>query len=313
MDLLRKTVNFALKPLIQRRAAQHWSKESSKTSPDRLRWWESKVIIEHINEKICGERISTQGAAINLLIEQKYPGRSFQAAVSIGCGHGEKEIELVKTGLVDEFHLFELSDVRIEAGRKLAEQANVADRITFHHEDGLKYKKSNHFDLVYWSGALHHMLDVDEAIGWSRAALKPNGLFYMDDFVGPDRMQWSDKMLKMATRVRTALPDEYLKNPFKPHALLPRKMTRPNRLRMRLVDPTECADSSKIIPSLKKWFPDVEITPTGGAIYHLALNDVLHNIDEVEERALLEKLLRIDDLCAQQGEFQYAVAIAEKH
>ena len=89
-------------------------------------------------------------------------------------------------------------------------------------------------------------------------------------------------------------------------------MTRPSRLGVWLTDPTECADSSRIIPCLKKWFPDIEIAPTGGAIYHLALNDVLHNIDELNDRALLEKLLRIDDLCTRQGEFHYAVAIAEK-
>ena len=42
-----------------------------------------------------------------------------------------------------------------------------------------------------------------------------------------------------------------------------------------------------------KWFPNAEISPTGGTIYHLALNDVLHNVDEVADRDTLEKLLRL--------------------
>lgn len=312
MDLLRNSLNLALKPLLHVRAAQNWSKVSVKNAPTRLRWWESPIIIEHVNEKICGERIQALGAATAELIKQRYPGRTFATAVSIGCGNGAKEIALVESGLVEEFHLFELSKVRVEAGRKLAEQAGVKGQVIFHNEDGLKHQQPNRFDLVHWSNSLHHMLNVDQAIGWSHVTLKPNGLFFMDDFVGPDRMQWSDKMLQMASRVRTALPKKYLKDPKLPHKSLPSLMTRPSRLRMWLADPTECADSSNIIPCLKKWFPDIEITATGGAIYHLALNDVLHNFNEMNDRALLEKLLKIDDLCTRRGEFHYAVAVAEK-
>ena len=135
----------------------------------------------------------------------------------------------------------------------------------------------------------------------------------MDDFVGPTRMQWSDRMLRMASRVRAALPEKYMKDPHLPERMLRRDVVRPKLWRMYLSDPTECADSAAIIPNLQEIFPNIDITPTGGAIYHLALNDILHNIDEVDDRALLDKILSIDDLCARIGEFHYAVAIAERH
>ena len=56
------------------------------------------------------------------------------------------------------------------------------------------------------------------------------------------------------------------------------------------------------------------MTLTGGAIYHAALSDVLHNIDEDDatDRALLDLTLQIDRLLAEQGETHYAVAVAEK-
>lgn len=312
MAWLGNTLNAAFRLLIHLKAARHWSKESTKEAPKRVRWWESERIIEHINEAICGKRIPVMGAGIASLIEQRYPGRRFARAVSIGCGHGAKEIALVQSGTVEEFHLYELSDVRIEAGRKLAEQAGVQERVIFHNKDGLKSRQPNRFDLVYWSGSLHHMLDVDHAVGWSNEALKPGGLFVMDDFVGPDRMQWSDKMLRLATRVRRALPEKYLRNPYQPSDILPVRMKRPNFIRMMIHDPTECADSSQIIPSVKKWFPDAEIKITGGAIYHLALNGVLHNIDEKKDAHLLDRLLKLDDLCIKINEFHYGVTVAEK-
>lgn len=302
----------ALELAAHLRAAGHWSKVSTTGQPPHVRWWESPAIIEHVNEKICGRRLPLLGAGTVELIERKFPGRKFPKAISIGCGHGEKEMMLVTAGLVEEFHLFELSRVRIEAGKKRASELGIQRNVIFHNEDGLRHQKRNSFDLVHWSGSLHHMLNADKAIGLSHAALKSNGLFFMDDFVGPTRMQWSDKMLRMASRVRAALPEKFLQNPYQPGDLLPRRLHRPKRWRMLLSDPTECADSAAIIPSLQKWFPSIGITPTGGAIYHLALNDVLHNIDEIRDREMVNKLLKIDDLCTLQGEYHYAVAIALK-
>ncbi len=61
-----------------------------------------------------------------------------------------------------------------------------------------------------------------------------------------------------------------------------------------------------------KWFPDAEIRPTGDAIYHLALNNVLHNMDEAADRDTIQKSPRIDDLYTSLGQFHYAVAVADK-
>lgn len=309
---LRTFLNLAFGRLKNFRAGRHWSGQSANQVSKRVRWWQSPTIIAHINRNICGEPIARIGGGVCKLIEQRFPGQVFARAVSIGCGHGAKEIEYVKSGLVEEFHLYELSKLRVEEGRRLAAQAGVADRVAFYNEDGLNRRQPGAFDMVYWSGSLHHMLDVDMAISWSREALRPGGLFVMDDFVGPDRMQWSDRMLKYASWVRRSLPARYMKSPHRSGESLPVRAKKPNRVRLILKDPTECADSSRIIPCLRKWFPDAEIKLTGGAIYHLALNDVLHNIDEVDDKALLEKLMRIDDLCTRLGEFHYGVTVVQK-
>jgi hypothetical protein len=36
------------------------------------------------------------------------------------------------------------------------------------------------------------MFDVDGAVAWSKTVLKPGGVMYVEEFVGPDRFQWSD-------------------------------------------------------------------------------------------------------------------------
>jgi hypothetical protein len=57
------------------------------------------------------------------------------------------------------------------------------------------------------------MLDVEQAIAWSVASLVAGGLFAMDDFVGPSRFLWSDRMLDYASKFRAGLPDRLLQDP----------------------------------------------------------------------------------------------------
>ena len=81
---------------------------------------------------------------------------------------------------------------------------------------------------------------------------------------------------------------------------------------MYLIDPTECADSARITASIINIFPHAEINPIGGVVYDLALMDILHNMDEDGDGALIDRLLRFDDRCIALGEFHHATAIAEK-
>lgn len=48
----------------------------------------------------------------------------------------------------------------------------------------------------------------------------------------------------------------------------------------------------------------------GGVIYHLALNDVLANLDPERDAPLLESLLLLDLALAELGENQYAACLA---
>lgn len=149
-------------------AARHWNRFDAKEMPTRIRWWESPRIIRHVNSRICCQPIEELGAGLVSLTSQRFPGRTFSRAISVGCGTGMKEMMFVQAGLVDHFHLFELSVNRINSGEALASSLGISDRVTFHNQDGLADKGLGDFDMVYWKHALHHMFDVDRAVAWSR-------------------------------------------------------------------------------------------------------------------------------------------------
>jgi len=312
-NIIRPIIEKNMKKDIAKKIDDHWSDVNLIKQPKRIRWWQSSTIRKHVNQIVCGEPVN--GISEGLNIRLKDLGSTFEYGVSVGFGNGQKEFKLLKEGLVKKFTLFELSDKRIENARKTAEILGLLDRVEFIKGDCFQYEFKEKVDFVHWNNSLHHMFDVNKAIEWSHQILEVGGVFYMDDFVGPSRFQWSDDALELGTRVRNILPDRYLKNPHDPNKLLNRTIERLDPEKLKRDDPSEAADSSNILKSVIRFFPNAEITLTGGIIYHSTLNDVLHNIDETDlkDKAILDLLLIIDDLATKNGiESQYATALAVK-
>lgn len=295
---------------ILRRASEHWSRVTATRDLPRRNWWESPTIVSHINEIVTGEaEIHGQSAGFNELIRTELGGRVAEKGLSVGCGVGEKEMALVQQGLVGSFDLYEISPERITRGIERAKLLGIQQQIRFHESDAFVECRRADYDIIHWNNSLHHMLDVDFAIAWSLERLKRGGIFAMDDFVGPSRFQWSDRVLDYATRFRASLPDHYRASIDPPHSILSVTASRPSIESMIAMDPTEAADSGNILGSLARRLPDGRVTPTGGAIYVVGLYHILPNFDEVEDHSILQAGLLIDQLLAESGDTLYAVAI----
>lgn len=291
-----------------------WDRKFRAKGGGRAHWWESPLIVRHINRRVCGRNVPGLSHGLIELVKDTFPSRlPLGRLISVGCGTGSKEIGLLQHGIAQEALLYEYSGVSVEQGRDLAAQAGLADRMDFRLGDALQeVPESPGFDVVYWNNALHHMLDVDRALAWSRALLNPGGLLLMDDYVGPSRFQWTDEMLEIATGVRRDLPGRCLAHPRIPLLKLPRKVKRPTVEEMIRLDPSEAADSGRILEVLPRHFPGAKVILTGGVVYHLALTNVLRNLEEEDarDRAILERLLEEDDRCTDRGLTHYAVAVA---
>lgn len=81
---------------------------------------------------------------------------------------------------------------------------------------------------------------------------------------------------------------------------------------MMETDPTEAADSARILGAVRTMFPDAEVIPTGWIIYHMALDDILSSFDEHLDAPLLQSLLLLNEILAVNGQTHYAVALAVK-
>lgn len=189
-----------------------WDLAYSKHKQEFNHWWESPYIIRHINRKFddCPTDIHSGGiiSRMRKLAGGRLPlGRG----VSVGCGTAYKELYLLEENIVQDMQLYELSGVAVKNGENLLAGRGFKHRAKYVLGDAFELVREQEcFDLVFWNNSLHHMMDVEKALEWSYRVLRPGGILVMDDYVGPSRFQWSDRMLQIGTTVRKALPERYL-------------------------------------------------------------------------------------------------------
>lgn len=300
------------------RIGRFWDAVSAEGAPRPTRWWMVPEVVRWYNQRAGGVAEDGVGAGLTRRALAALAARGvatpLERGVSVGGGSGAKERGLLKADLVRRIDVFELSATRIAQGRAAAEAEGLAERIRFIREDPFVGPRSSTYDLVYWNNALHHMFDVDDAVAWSRAVLRRGGAFLMDDFVAPDRFQFSSAALAAATAVRIELPERLLRHPADPSRRLPVEVRNVNPDALAEADPSEAVQSSLILGAVQTYFPDADILPMGGVIYNLALKDTFANFDPSDpaDAARLETLLALDAVLTQRPdiETQYAIAIA---
>ena len=216
---------------------------------------------------------------------------------------------MIQDGIVDSFDLFELSAARIEAGKRLFENAGLGTRANFVKGDAFELVNGR-YDLVYWDNALHHMMDTRAAVEWSRSILDTGGVLAVNDYVGPNRFQWSERGLAWATHIRSILPEQFVRHADDPARIM-RACRRPDPQAIAKTDPSESADSENIVGALQNEFPDGTLWWLGGYIYHLALSDLIWNFEGNEQSETLSMCLAVDELLSELGENHYAAYLAK--
>jgi SAM-dependent methyltransferase len=259
----------------------------------------------------AGEAIPGLSAGLFRKLEKDYYTHCpFDRAISVGCGNGAKEIEMIERGLVNSFDLYDIADGAIESGIADVKRRGLDDKIRFFSSNALESALSREYDLVTWFSSLHHMPSSRDAIKWSKDVLRRGGILIFDEYVGESRFQFSELFLKVNSDYRRTLPCKYLQNPFKPGSLVDTLMVNIDIDDLILLDPSEAVDSGDILPAMKEYFSSAEIILTGGAIYHMALNDIIHNLQN--DSLAIENALELDLECIHNGLNQFAVAIAVK-
>jgi len=193
-------------------------------------------------------------------------GRTFERALSIGCGAGALERQLIERGLCARVDAFDASVASLHIARETA--GNLAIRY-FAADFNQCSLPRNTYDVVFLHQSAHHVRRLERLFMQILGALKPDGILYLDEYVGPSRFEWNAERLAPQRAFYGALPREIRRTDVLPFPI-------------QQDDPTEAIRSSAIEPALRIGFDVAARRPYGGTL----LSIVLPQLASIDEKAL---------------------------
>lgn len=180
-------------------------------------------------------------------------GRRLPRALSIGCGTGALERDLIRRGICDRVDAFDGSTVSLVKARTEAVAEGYGDAIHYFaadfNEPVLPRAK---YDAVFFHHSLHHVAKLEKLLRAVMLALGPDGLLYLDEYIGPSRTWWTDERF----RRERAVFDELVP----PHARVVPDLPLP----IVYDDPSEGVRSGEIMEQLAVGFDVDELRGYGG-------------------------------------------------
>lgn len=268
------------------KVAQYWGDERRELR--KHNWLEHPVARACINVRLSGD--ATVGLAEYW--RAKFLTVPARRALSLGCGFGLWERMALAANLALHIDAYDVSEAAITQARAYAAEAGYAERVTYHVADINSIAlPHSHYDVIFGVSSLHHVRGLEHLFAGCRRALKENGLFLIDEYVGPARFQSSPKAVALINKLIQVLPPRYRTSvyhngqPRETYANIP-----PDVLAAH--DPSEAIRSDEILPVLRQHFEVVDYRPYGGALLHMLLSGTAGNFDpHAEADAALIRLL----------------------
>ena len=220
-------------------------------------------------------------------------GRVFNRALSVGCGSGALERDLMAQGLCLRIDAFDGSIVSLHEARTLADVSGFGRRIGYFAADFNRPAFPRRaFDLVLFHQSAHHVERLERLYRAVLHTLTPDGVLYLDEYVGPSRFDWDDRpeMLDEHRRLFASTPQELRAVPVLPPPIRPD-------------DPSEAFRSSDIEPQLHIGFRLLEKRPYGCGVLSVLLPNL--RLGELPD-AVLDTLIERD----RSADSYYAILIA---
>ncbi len=220
----------------------------------------------------------------------------FENGLTLGCGAGRCERDLVSRGVCRSFHGIDISEEAIAAAREIAKEQNLP--LTYEVAD-LNFVElpEKRFDLVVAQTCLHHVLFLERVAEQAWHSLKSNGYLWIHDYVGETQQQYDPKRLSIMNQVLAVLPEKFRKNKINGRLVTEIKRPEPGHLG----SPFESIRSGEIVPVFQRWFT-IEWKLEFDAFLRLVVPQGTRSayLENEDTKALFEILMLLDHLCIEE-------------
>jgi SAM-dependent methyltransferase len=194
-----------------KKVEEFWSNQAPPTAADGGYLY-SPITRPYILETAFGAKIAKQylGSdtwATDILIERYLAGHDVKRVLSLCCGFGHAERALMpRLPSGAQCLALDIAPGAVEAARRLAEESGVTN-VQYEVADLNTYKWiPGEFDLILANGALHHLTNLEQVLSGVRDALKPGGVFFSVEFVGPNYQDHTIRQLELINLAAFMVP-----------------------------------------------------------------------------------------------------------
>ncbi len=295
---LARRWNSMVEARAQTEAARRFWDEGAPGEPEEHYWGAQPLVRRAINRRVTGDpnRWPMEWFA------GKYARPTLSRGLSVGCGSGLLERDVLAKRICQFVEGVDFSPEAIAEARREAEAANLSHALAYRVEDINAFElPHDRYDIVFFHGSLHHVRSVERVLAEVSKALKPGGLLYLDEYMGPSRNEWTDGQWAFARSAFDALPEE-LKN--RKNLMIP----------LPLDDPLESIRSSAIRPETQRLFQVLEDRPYGGNILWFVFPCLDMPRLREDKSDVLTRLIALEDHLLEQGwvESYFRVLVAQK-
>lgn len=289
-----------LLPGKARRVVATWGRAGEEAT----HFWDVPAVLARTQERATGR----QDLPTADYLAAKYLQRSGLRGLSIGCGFGVKESRWAATGRFDRLDCYDLAPEAVRAASELHTHPALAFGVGNAYE--LEFEPGS-FDVIVFQDSLHHLAPVRSILERCHRWLCEDGLLFVSEYTGPRKFQYSDRQLEAANALLALLPEE--RRVGFANGKVKRRIVRPSRLRMHLLDPSEAVDSESIVPGVRELFDVLEERPLGGTLVNLVLDDIAQHFRD-DGDVWLRLMFEVEDALLAEGEIgsDYVLMAARK-
>lgn len=269
------------------------------------KYWNELPLVKQYKNKLSTDNIDLHW--LDDIKNRFFDMLPFKKILIVGCGNGWLERRLFDSKIGLEFDAFDISEKYVSEAKRLSGNRPITYFID--NVNSMEKISEKKYDAIFNFAVLHHTENLDYAMKKLSKSLKPCGLMFNEEYVGPARNQYSDEHLFHMYEVMSHLPEKFRsKNPLRPP------------LANFRVEPTEAIHSDLVIPSFKKYFETVfERYMNGGIAYQILWNNIseFENKDDPYAKKWLEYLITKDEEYSKLGKvpilFWYCVGKPKKY
>jgi len=262
-----------------------------------VNWMANTAVLMHLNERATGDPARDW---LSSWAHRWFAGDALRVLV-LGCGEGWLERAVAQWPFVARIDAVDFAE---EAVARAREAARGIGKITYGVVDLNRDElPANAYDVVVAHSVLHHIENLEHAYAQLERCMKRDATLIVNEYVGPDRFQFSDDVLSIMNTLLAAI------------GAPPR--TRPTVEEMIANDPTEAVRAAELMTFTRRFFDVREEKRIGGTLLQHMLYEIVQNFrfEVPRERAALEMLCTIEAMLVDAGRIpcDFVILAARKH